>query len=61
MVRRIVEGATFLVETLPIQITVSVGVTSLDGNAREPTALYERADGALYAAKNKGRNRVETG
>jgi diguanylate cyclase (GGDEF)-like protein len=60
-VRRIVEGATFLVETLPITITVSVGVTSLDARVKEPTMLYERADGALYEAKNKGRNRVEVG
>ena len=53
-VRRIVEAASFLVETLPVKVTVSVGVTSLDARGREPTSLYERADAALYQAKGKG-------
>ena len=59
-VRRIVEAATFLVEAMPIKVTISVGVTSLDPRGKEPTSLYERADAALYQAKGKGRNRVET-
>jgi diguanylate cyclase (GGDEF)-like protein len=58
-VRRIVEAATFLVETLPLRVTVSVGVASLESDSKEAVTLYERADAALYEAKRSGRNRVE--
>ncbi len=60
-IRRIVEEATFMVETLPIRLTVSAGVTALDARARDPMSLYERADAAMYEAKSKGRNRVHIG
>ena len=40
-------------------IAVDVSGATLDEKVREPTALYERADHALYTAKNSGRNRVE--
>jgi diguanylate cyclase (GGDEF)-like protein len=60
-IRKIVEASTFHVEGLEIRITVSLGVSALDTKTREATKLYERADGALYSAKNKGRNRVEWG
>ena len=59
--RKIVEGATFVVETLAVKITVSVGVTSLDPRGRDPMSLYERADAALYEAKGNGRNTVKAG
>lgn len=42
----------------PLQVTLSIGVASL---SRKPTGidtLLQRADRALYAAKNSGRNRV---
>lgn len=38
-------------------VTVSIGVTELDA-AEDLRAALERADGALYAAKRAGRNRV---
>lgn len=45
-------------EDLP-PITISVGVASLSGRTRlRPEGLFDEADGALYAAKTAGRNRV---
>lgn len=41
-------------------VTVSMGVAATDGlSAVEVEAILGRADAGLYAAKNKGRNRVE--
>jgi diguanylate cyclase (GGDEF)-like protein len=42
---------------MPLSITVSVGVAE---GCSELEALLERADSAMYAAKNAGRNRVAT-
>jgi diguanylate cyclase (GGDEF)-like protein len=41
-----------------ITITVSIGVTGLDQPAADHHVLIERADKALYKAKQGGRNRV---
>jgi diguanylate cyclase (GGDEF)-like protein len=42
----------------PLGLTASVGVTGLREGDPGPEALLARADGALYRAKNLGRNRV---
>jgi diguanylate cyclase (GGDEF)-like protein len=41
-----------------LSVTVSVGVAALEGAAQTVEQLVERADAALYAAKDAGRNRV---
>lgn len=43
-----------------LRITVSLGVATSRANDT-PESLFERADKALYAAKNQGRNRVAQG
>ncbi len=42
-------------------VTCSFGVGTLDGSDDSFEQVMARADGALYLAKNRGRNRVETG
>lgn len=39
-------------------ITVSIGVAACPAHATSERALYAASDGALYVAKNEGRNRV---
>ncbi|TPQ42655.1 sensor domain-containing diguanylate cyclase [Burkholderia ubonensis] len=45
----------------PIQFTVSIGVVTREAGERDVDALMRRADRALYAAKESGRNRIEVG
>jgi len=47
----------------PVPVTVSLGLVAAQGNESrliDPEALLRDADAALYAAKARGRNRVET-
>ncbi len=41
-------------------VTVSLGLASLEGAMQDKEALIKKADEALYLAKRKGRNRIET-
>jgi diguanylate cyclase (GGDEF)-like protein len=58
-VRRAFAKSGAFVNGLPVGATVSVGAASDVGVAGDLSALFRRADAALYMAKRAGRNRVE--
>jgi len=57
LIRAAVEREVSDVNGTPIPATLSLGVACL-APGEIPEALYQRADGQLYAAKHGGRNRV---
>jgi two-component system, cell cycle response regulator len=61
--RREVEATkVFTTDKKAIKLSISIGVAACDGlNHIEPAELISRADNNLYQAKQKGRNRVESG
>jgi diguanylate cyclase len=54
--RLVVETAAFRHHGEPVQVTISSGLTEFRAGDT-PTAVFERADRALYQAKQQGRNR----
>ncbi len=57
LIRQAVEVATFNVDGISIQVTVSLGVACFEAGD-DAARLYQRADKLLYVAKANGRNRV---
>ncbi|HWR57996.1 MAG TPA: diguanylate cyclase [Thermodesulfovibrionales bacterium] len=55
-IRKAVEGPSIGVASNDIQVTVSIGVATFPEDASDREDLIEKADKALYAAKNAGRN-----
>ncbi|RMF08086.1 MAG: PleD family two-component system response regulator [Alphaproteobacteria bacterium] len=55
-----IEGHPFTVPGVatPISVTISAGVATLQAGAGSAQSLIDRADKALYEAKNNGRNQV---
>ena len=43
---------------LPVEVTVSVGISGLSAGDDTPAKVLKRADEALYRAQREGRNRV---
>ena len=56
--RRAVEKTKFNFQKQIVRVTISLGVANLDNPEDTMNTLIRRADKALYAAKQKGRNRV---
>lgn len=54
-----IEQQTVVYEGTPIKVTVSLGVAGLSAEHTDSMALLAAADGALYAAKRGGKNRVQ--
>ncbi|MFI1917090.1 GGDEF domain-containing protein [Nocardia sp. NPDC020380] len=53
-----VRHAVEVMEQLPVPVTVSVGVATLDGGRPAVEDLLHCADAAMYEAKRLGRNRI---
>lgn len=59
-IRAQIEAQGVIVDAQPIAVTVSIGVSNCQPEPKQAqTELIERADQALYRAKEAGRNRVE--
>lgn len=58
-IRRAIEAAALEIAGNRISVSVSVGVAGLGPKPTSVEGLLAGADGALYAAKKRGRNRVE--
>ncbi|MDX1454219.1 MAG: diguanylate cyclase [Gammaproteobacteria bacterium] len=59
-VRRAVAAEPFLIDSIKMNVTVSVGVATTMGDERVAARrIIRAADHALYKAKREGRNRVE--
>lgn len=56
-----VEGDVLDIQGQKANFTISLGVASSKGGAMNVEALLQKADAALYKAKEAGRNRVESG
>ncbi|MEX1056469.1 MAG: GGDEF domain-containing protein, partial [Natronospirillum sp.] len=54
-----IEAAPFHFRSKPVPITVSIGCAEFSAG-EAPEAVFERADRAMYRAKELGRNRVES-
>lgn len=60
-IRQTIETHAFVYESKVIPVTISLGVVTKSTNDVEWSELFDRADKALYASKQGGRNRVTIG
>ena len=59
VIREAVGDYRFAWQGKPFNIGVSIGLVNIDAQSESVTALLSAADTACYAAKDKGRNRVQ--
>jgi diguanylate cyclase (GGDEF)-like protein len=57
-IRQAIESRNFKVYDEDLKITISIGLSTFPNDACEAIALIDKADAALYKAKQLGRNRV---
>ncbi|MFI5360323.1 MAG: GGDEF domain-containing protein [Elusimicrobiota bacterium] len=57
-IRAAIEAESFTIGFETVKVTVSIGLAHFPRDAASPEELVARADGAMYAAKSGGRNRV---
>ncbi len=57
-IRQTIEKIEFIYKEKTIKMTVSIGVSQATPEDKVHEKVFERADAALYKAKNEGRNRV---
>lgn len=55
--RKAVMSASFSSDTSSLKVTLSIGIATTPSDAKTKEELIEKADEALYYAKNNGRNR----
>ena len=53
-----IESHNFVYQGIKIPLTISVGVSTKEGEMVVWDELFKKADGALYTSKRNGRNRV---
>jgi diguanylate cyclase (GGDEF)-like protein len=56
--RKSISSMSFTLNKISISVTVSIGIASLSSGCKSINSLMDRADKALYHAKNTGRNRT---
>lgn len=59
-IRLTIEKHSFKFEDKELPVTISVGIASQEAKMASFDELFAKADSALYASKNSGRNRVTT-
>jgi len=57
-IRQAIESKSIRVYDEVLKITISIGIATFPEDAQNSQALIDKADTALYAAKQSGRNRV---
>jgi diguanylate cyclase (GGDEF)-like protein len=57
-IRQIIEQRQFRIYDEDLKVTISIGISTFPDDTKEPLIIIEKADQALYRAKEEGRNRI---